>query len=104
MDAVWASCLLLFEKKNAWANYNVYGFVAGMIVNAAGHPFYCLYLGTHPSLQNYLQQTYGYSYTWYFPGFFTGLAHAVFSFFIVREIRGQLKERKAGRLRAAATF
>lgn len=89
MDAVWAACLLLFEKKNSWANYNLYGFLAGMFVNVLGHPLYCIYLWTHPNLQNYLSTQYNYNFQWYFPGFFTAIIHSVFCYFMFREIKNQ---------------
>lgn len=94
MDAVWATCLLLFEKKNSWANYNLYGFLAGMSVNVVGHPLYCLYLWTHPNLHNYLTKTYDYDYVWYFPGLFTGLIHTIFYYLMFNEIRKQNLEKE----------
>jgi hypothetical protein len=94
MDAIWAICLLLFEKRNSWANYNLYGFLAGMLINAVGHPLYCVYLLTHKNLQNYLTETYNYHYTWYFPGLFTALIHSVFCYLMYKEIQRQNSELK----------
>lgn len=89
MEAFWAISILLFDKKNSFANYNLYGFLAGMIINAIGHPLYCLYLGTHSNLQNYLNTNYNYNYHWYFPGFFTGLIHSIFAYLMWTEIKKQ---------------
>ncbi len=89
MDAFWATSILMFDKKNSWANYNLYGFLAGMIINVVGHPLYCLYLGTHKNLQDFLHTTYNYNYQWYFPGFFTGLIHFLFAYLMWTEIKKQ---------------
>jgi hypothetical protein len=75
MDAFWEIAILLFARRGAWANYTLWLFLSGMVVNAVGHPFYTLYLAATPTQQEYLSATYGLSSTWYFPGLFTSFLH-----------------------------
>jgi hypothetical protein len=91
MDALWAIALGLFERKNAWANYTLYLFLSGMVVNAIQHPFYALYLGLNPNLQHYLLTAFGLNYHWYFPGLFTSFGHAILSTLMIRELVKQYK-------------
>jgi hypothetical protein len=87
MDAFWEVAILLFPKRNAWANYTAWLFLSGMVVNAVGHPLYSIWLATHPSLQAFLGTSYGYHYTWYFPGLFTSFAHAIIATLVIRQLR-----------------
>jgi hypothetical protein len=43
MDGFWEVAILLFARRNAWANYTVWLFLSGMVVNAVGHPLYSLW-------------------------------------------------------------
>jgi hypothetical protein len=87
MDAFWEFAILLLPKKNAWANYTVWLFLSGMVVNAIGHPLYSIWMATHPSLQHYLTHQYGYHYTWYFPGLFTSFLHAIVVTLMIIQLR-----------------
>jgi hypothetical protein len=91
MDACWAIALGLFARKNAWANYTLHLFLSGMVVNAIGHPFYALYLGLHPNLQDYLLTAFGLNYQWYFPGLFTSVGHTILATLMIRELVAQYK-------------
>ncbi len=93
MDFFWAVALILLEHKNAWSNYVLQLFLAGMIVNAIQHPFYALWLATHPDLQQYFFNTFGFHYIWYFPGLFTAFGHMVCSFLMFRELKHQYSGR-----------
>lgn len=86
MDAFWEVAILLFPKRNAWANYSVWLFLSGMIVNAIGHSLYSIWLLTHPSLQQFLTVNYGYHYIWYFPGLFTSYLHVVIVVLMIRQL------------------
>lgn len=87
MDAFWEFAILLLPKRNAWANYTVWLFLSGMVVNAIGHPLYSIWIATHPSLQHYLHQTYSYNYTWYFPGLFTSFLHVIVVTLMIIQMR-----------------
>ncbi len=91
MDFFWAFCLLLFPMKNAWANYNLYGFLAGMMVNVVGHPLYSIYLNSNKDLQLFLANSFDLEYHWYFPGLFTSFIHAIFCYLMIKELRRQQK-------------
>lgn len=87
MDAFWEIAILLFGLRNAWANYTLWLFLSGMVVNAIGDPLYSVYLSLHPGLQDFLTATYGYHYSWYFPGLFTAFLHAVVVVVLVRHLQ-----------------
>lgn len=88
MDGLWVLAAILLPKKNAWANYTVYSFLAGMLVNAFGHPLYALHLARSPALKRKVEAS-GYGYTAYFPGLFTSFGHLVLSLLMVRLLRRQ---------------
>ena len=91
MDVFWIAAIFLFAKGNSWANYTLYLFLSGMIVNVFAHPFYCVHLANTESLQQFFTNELGLNYTWYFPGLWTSFVHAIFVVLMVREIRKQLK-------------
>jgi hypothetical protein len=95
MDGFWEVAILLFARRNAWANYTVWLFLNGMVVNAVGHPLYSLWLLTHPSLQEFLGTTYGYTSTWYFPGLFTSFVLAAVVTQMIRELRRNYRDEAA---------
>ena len=74
MDAFWEIAILLFARRNAWANYTLWLFLSGMVVNAIGHPFYSLYLA-RPRRCRSISAPVRYHSTWYFPGLFTSFLH-----------------------------
>jgi hypothetical protein len=94
MDAFWEIAILLFGLRNAWANYTLWLFLSGMVVNAIGHPLYCVYLSLDNGLQEFLTATYGYHYSWYFPGLFTAFLHSVIVVALVRHLRDNYTARQ----------
>ena len=87
MDAFWEIAILLFARRNAWANYTLWLFLSGMITNAIGHPFYSVFLWTNLSLQEYLGSQYGMHSGWYFPGLFTSFLHAAIVLAMIVQLR-----------------
>lgn len=87
MDAFWEIAILLFARRNAWANYTFWLFLSGMMTNAIGHPFYSLYLFATPSLQQYLATEYGMHSSWYFPGLFTSFLHLAIVLAMIIQLR-----------------
>jgi hypothetical protein len=91
MDMFWEIAILLLPKKNAWANYTVWLFLSGMVVNAIGHPLYSLWIASHGELQAFLHNAYGYNYTWYFPGLFTSFLHVIVVTLMIIQLRKNYK-------------
>jgi hypothetical protein len=93
MDFFWAVALILLEYKNAWSNYVLHLFLSGMVINAIQHPFYAVWLATHPDLQQYFHNIFGLDYGWYFPGLFTSVGHMICAFLMILELRRQYAKR-----------
>lgn len=85
MQALWLVALTLLDRKNSWANYMVWLFLAGMLTNIFQHPFYALYTGLHPEFRASVpaSQLLG---GWYFPGLFTVALHAALWPAVVKEM------------------
>lgn len=86
MQALWLTALTLLTRKNAWANYMVWLFLAGMLTNIIQHPFYAVYTGLHTEFRAYVPAT-SLLGGWYFPGLFTVGLHTILFPVVVAEMR-----------------
>lgn len=91
MDVLWLVALVLLHSRNAWANYMIWLFLAGMITNVVGHPLYALYMGLHPELQAHVSSA-NLLGGWYFPGLFTIPLHAVLLPRVIHKLRHHFQD------------